>query len=179
MASPRVLLEAAVIVATPVATPRTNPEVSTTATAVSLDNHEKAASGTTCPFASLASAASRTVSPAKTVSAAGETPTDATCWATVTDALPDAEPAAAAIMAAPLPVAVTSPDASTVATDALSDRQATATPAINSPCWSSTSADSCTVAPRAVNSAALGLTMIAVGCGGSGEVGSVPPSPQA
>ena len=51
------------------------------------------------------------------MSAAGVTVTAPTSWATVMLAVPDAEPAAAVTVAAPLPAAVTSPAALTVATE--------------------------------------------------------------
>ena len=66
----------AVIVAVPSPTPRTSPELSTRATAASFVTQLKAAFAISCPFASLASAESRTVSPsAFTVSAGGDTVT--------------------------------------------------------------------------------------------------------
>ena len=62
---------------------------------------ENSISGTGWPLASAASAARRRVSPATTESAAGVTATALTSWATVTAALPDAEPAVAVIVAVP------------------------------------------------------------------------------
>ena len=59
---------------------------------------------------------------------AGDTVTEPAAWATVTVALPDAEPATAVIVAVPLLAAVTRPDASTVATPGLPDVQVTAAP---------------------------------------------------
>ena len=172
--------EVAVISTSPVPTPVANPASSTTATAVSLDAHENSSTpATTWPFASVASAAKRSVSPATSVSAAGETATVLTSWATITVAVPDADPAVAVIVAVPLPAAVTSPWASTVATAALLLDQVTAAPAITCPFWSRTSAESCTVAPRAVSWVVAGVTATVVGRGGSGGGGSVAPSPHA
>ena len=88
----------------------------------------------------------------------------------------------AAMTAVPLSTAVTKPDWSTVATDALLVFQVTVAPAITSPFWSRTVALSCTVAPSAVSSNVAGFTSTVVGRGGSDngadEVGAVP-SPHA
>ena len=59
---------------------------------------------------------------------------------TVTAAVPDAEPAVAVIVALPFAAAVATPEASTVATDALLLAHATGAPAITRPFWSRTSA---------------------------------------
>ena len=117
-------------VAVPSEIARTSPEAATAATAESLDDHENSAPATGCPFASVAKAASRNVSPATSAAAAGATATALTCWATVTMAVPDAEPAMAVIVVVPSPAAVTSPEASTAATDASPLAQDTAAPAI-------------------------------------------------
>ena len=87
---------------------------------------------------SVAVAASRTVSPkARRNDVAGDTVTVLACCATVTDALPDTEPAVAVMVAVPSETAVTSP-ASTVATDALLLVQLTVAPAMTVPFWSRT-----------------------------------------
>ena len=171
----------AVTSASPAPTPVTRPPSSTTATSVSLDAHSKSVPTTGCALASVASAASRSVSPATSVSAAGVSAMVLTSWATVTVALPDTEPAVAVIVAVPSPTAVTSPDALTVPTMVLLLAQLTVAPAIAWPFWSRTSARSCTVSPRAVSSAVAGVTITVVGRGGSGggAGGSVEPSPQA
>ena len=171
----------AVTSASPTRTPVTRPASSTNATSVSLDAHSNSVPATGCPLASAASATRRSVSPVTTVSAAGVTATALTSWATVTVALPDADPAVAVIVAVPLPVAVTKPAALTVATAALLVAQVTAAPAIACPFWSRTSAWSCTVSPRAVSSAVAGVTVTVLGRGGSGggACGAVAPSPQA
>ena len=178
----RPVMPAAVAVtsACPAPTALTKPASSTSATDVSLDAQENSAPATAWPFASVASAARRTVSPATRVSAGGDTVTTLTLWATDTAALPETVPAVAVIMAIPLPAAVTSPDPSTPATGALSLVQVTVAAAITCPFWSRTSALNCTVSPRAVSSAVVGFTVMVVGRGGSGGggEGSVAPSPQ-
>ncbi len=84
-----------------------------------------------CPFASNAPADSRTVSPrAPRLAVSGVTVTELTAWATVTAALPEADPEVAVTVALPLATAVTSPDALTVATAAAPLAQITAAPAI-------------------------------------------------
>ncbi len=170
----------AVIVAVPLPTAVTSPDPSTVATVASSDAHVNSAPATPWPFASVASAVRRTVSPqATSVSAAGDTATALTVWASVTAALPDAEPVVAVIVAVPLPAAITSPDPSTVATVASPLDHAIGAPAMTLPFWSRTSVLSCTVAPSAVSRAVAGLTVTVVGRGGSGGAGSVAPSPQA
>ena len=129
-AVPWALPAVAVIVAVPSAMPRTSPMASTTATAVSPDAHTNSVPVTTCPFASVAVAASRNVSPSRTVAVSGATVTALTSCATVTVALPEAGPAVAVIVAVPLATAVTSPDAPTVATAATLLAQVTVVPAI-------------------------------------------------
>ena len=144
--------EVAATSTSPSPVPVTSPDASTTATDVSPEAHVNAAPATAWPFASLASASNRTVSRSTTVSAAGATSTVLTVWATVTAEVPDAEPAIAVIVAAPLATAVTSPEASTAATEAF--RCSTTLPRhrpIGCPYWSSTCAVSCTVAPSAVS----------------------------
>ena len=178
----RPVMSAAVAVtfAWPAPTPVTRPVSSTTATSVSLDAHENSASATGWPFASAAAALRRSVSPTNSVSAAGKTVTALTFWTTVTAAVPDADPAAAVIVAVPLAAAVTRPVELTVATAGAPLVQVTVAPVIACPYWSRTSAASCTAAPTAVSSAVAGLTVTIVGRGGStgGEGGSVAPSPQ-
>ena len=135
--SARPVTPAAVAVssACPGPSPLTRPASSTTATSVSLDAHLNSAPDTAWPFASVATAAKRNVSPATSVSAAGVTVTALTLWATDTVALPETAPAVAVIVAVPLPAAVTRPDPSTIATGALSLAQATVAPAITCPFW--------------------------------------------
>ena len=115
------------------------------------------------------------------VSADGDTVTERTDCVTVTTAVPDAASAAAVIVAAPVPAAVTKPDAFTVATAVALLVQVTAAPAIACPFWSRTSARSCTVSPSDASSAVAGVTVTVVGRGGSGggADGSVAPSAQA
>ena len=137
------------------------------------------AAATTWPFASVATASKRTVSRSTTVSAGGETSTMLTRWATVTAAVPDADPAVAVIVTAPFPAAVTSPEASTDATDASLLAHVTAASAMRSPYWSSTCAESRAVSRRAANSRELGLTATRAGSGGSGGIVSSPPQDRA
>ena len=94
--------------------------------------------------------------------------------------MPDAVPAVATIVAVPLPTAVTSPAASTVATATAPLAQVTVDPAIGWPFWSRTSAASCTVAPRAASRAVEGVTVTVVGRGaaGVGAAGSAVSPPQ-
>lgn len=121
----------AVTTAWPSAMDSTSPASSTRATKVSLDIHENWATATGWPFASAASATRRVVSPNATrVSTAGDTATVLTSCATVTVAVPEAEPDVAEIDAVPLAVAVTCPEASTAATEASLDDHATTAAAI-------------------------------------------------
>ena len=159
--------EVAVTATSPALVPVTRPDVSTTATDVSPDAHVNSAPATACPFASTASASNRTVSRSTTVSAAGETSTVLTVWATVTAAVPDAEPAVAVIVAAPLAAAVTSPEASTAATIVSVLVHATGSPSITRSIWSRTSAMRCRVSPSAVNASESGATDTVVGTGSS------------
>ena len=171
--------EVAEISAAPTATPVTRPESSTRATRVSLDAQLNSAPATAWPFASVASAESRSVSASSSESAGGDTVTVPTSWATVTAAVSETVPDLAVIEVAPLVTAVTSPVASTVATWALLLVHATAAPETVWPFWSRTSARNCAVAPSAVSVGVAGVTVTVVGLGGSGGVGSVPPSPHA
>ena len=169
------------ILAIPSLTALTSPVSSTRATSVSLDAHAKAVTAATeWPFASIASATRRTVSPkATSVSSSGDTSTALTTWATVTAAVPEAEPAVTVIVAAPLVAAVTIPDASTGATEASLLTHATVAPAITCPFWSRTSAVSRVVSSREVSMAEAGLTVTVVATGtGGGGAGSTAPSPQ-
>ena len=114
----------AVTTALPSAADSTSPEASTRATRVSLDIQVNLETATAWPFASVASAMRRTVSPnASRVSAAGDTETAFTTCATVTTALPATEPAVAVIVALPFAAAVTCPEASTRATSVSLDSQ--------------------------------------------------------
>ena len=72
----------------------------------------------------------RKVSPIANLSAVGVTATSLTACATVIVAVPEAEPDVAVIVAVPLPVAVTSLVASTLATAVLPLDQVTTAPAI-------------------------------------------------
>ena len=130
---PRASPAVAVIVAVPSPAPRTSPDASTVATETSLDAQENSAPATKCPFSSNTSAARRTVSPSAMVAAAGETTTEPADCITVTTASPDADPAVAVIVAAPLPAAPTSPEPSTVATIVSPLAHETGSPSITRP----------------------------------------------
>ena len=94
---------AAVIVAAPSHTARTKPVESTTATAVSLDDHVSMASAMANPFASSASAANLTVSSGDSSASAGVTTTTLATCSTVAVAVPVTEPAVAVTTTSPLP----------------------------------------------------------------------------
>ena len=154
--------EAAVIVAVPCARPSTRPATSTEATEVSLEVHVNAASATAWPFASVADAARRTVSPGSMVAIAGRTSTAAARCATTSEARPDTAsepaPAAAVTTALPLPTAVTRPSASTVTTPSSPDDHVNAAPATACPCASLAVAVRRTVSPSAVSVSIAGTT---------------------
>jgi hypothetical protein len=105
--------------------------------------------------------------------------------ATVTAAVPLAEPEVAVIVAVPSATDVTAPDEETVATDAAEEAHDTLAPLIVAPFWSLTVAESCCVAPIEIKLKLVGETVIevATGVGGVGVVGGlvgvVPPSPHA
>ena len=167
------------IVAVPFATAVTTPSSSTVATEASSDVHAKAALAIALPFASRASADRRSASlSALNMPPSGDTITALTSWATVTAALPEAEPAVALIVAVPFASAVTCPEASTAATEASLLAHATGAPAITCPFWSRTSAVNRAVSPREVSEAEAGLTATVVATGTGGGDGSTPASPQ-
>ncbi|MDE2764026.1 MAG: hypothetical protein OXK74_14790 [Gemmatimonadota bacterium] len=121
----------------------TRPAASTVSTASSSDAQVKAASSTGWPFASNASADSRTVSPiATSVSRADVTRTSAGCCRVVIVAVATASPTAASTVVAPFPAAVTRPPLVTVATAGSRLVQVTETSVMSSPYWSCTVADS-------------------------------------
>ena len=105
--------------------------------------------------------------------------------ATVTAAVPLAEPDVAVIVAVPSATDVTAPDEETVATDAAEEAHDTLAPLIVAPFWSLTVAESCCVDPIEIKLKLVGETVIevATGVGGVGVVGGlvgvVPPSPHA
>ena len=106
---------------------------------------------------------SRSVSPsAAMLAAAGVTVTVLASWATVTVAFPETDPDVAAIVASPLATAVTSPDASTVATAASPDSHENSEPATAFPFASSASAASRNVSPRAAIVVSAGTTATAL-----------------
>ena len=105
--------------------------------------------------------------------------------ATVTVAVPFADPEVAVIVAVPSATEVTRPVEDTVATEALDELHVTEAPLIVAPVWSLTVADSCCVAPKdaKLKLVADSVIEVATGVGGVGVVGGlvgvVPPSPQA
>ncbi len=156
--------------------------MSTVATAGSLDDQENAAPETARPFASNASADSRRVSPATSVSAAGETEIVPAVCNTVMVAVPAADaPAEAVIVASPLPTARANPEAFTATTESSLFVQVTVAPEIGRWFWSRTSAVSCTVSSSAERVADAGEIETDVGrgtSGGGGGGGAVELSPQ-
>ena len=105
--------------------------------------------------------------------------------ATVTAAVPFADPDVAVIVAVPSATEVTRPVEDTVATEALDELHDTLAPLIVAPFWSLTVADSCCVAPKdeKLKVVADSVFEVATGVGGVGVVGGlvgvVPPSPHA
>ena len=102
--------------------------------------------------------------------------------ATVTAAVPFADPEVAVIVAVPSATEVTRPVGETVATDALDELHVTLAPLIVAPFWSLTVAESCCVAPtdEKLKVVADSVIEVATGAGGvGGLVGVVPPSPHA
>ncbi len=100
--------------------------------------------------------------------------------ATVTAAVPLAEPEVVVIVAVPSATDVTAPDEETVATDAAEDALDTLAPLIVAPFWSLTVAESCCVAPIGIKLELVGESVIEVatrvGVGvGVGEVGVLSP----
>ena len=109
---------------------RISPDPSTRATDASFDDQSNSTASTPCPFASNAAAVSRTVSATITVSADGDTVIALTSCASVTTAVPLAEPDVAVMVVSPLPGAVTNPVELTSATAELLLAQVTVAPAI-------------------------------------------------
>ena len=102
--------------------------------------------------------------------------------ATVTAAVPLAEPEVAVIVAVPSATDVTAPDEETVATDAAEDDHDTLAPLIVAPFWSLTVAESCCVAPIEIKLKLVGESVIEVATGvgvgvgvGVGAVGVLSP----
>ena len=98
------------------------------------------------------------------------------------EALADAEPEVAVMVAEPLATAVTNPVEDTVVTDADEVAHDTLAPLIVAPFWSLTVAESWEVSPNEAKLKVVADSVIevATGVGGvGGLVGVVPPSPQA
>ena len=110
---------------------------------------------------------------------AGATTTVSISCVTITTAAPVASPAAALILVAPTPPAVTSPVGFTAATASSPLDHDTDTPAIARPIWSRTSADSCRVRPTAANTTVSGVTVIAVGTAAATTNSALPDTPAA
>ena len=92
----------------------------------------------------------------------GDTATESGTCCTVTAVVPEADPDAAVIVAAPFPTAVTSPNASTSATASSLDSQRNSAPATACPFASSASAVSRIVSPSAERLASPGNTSTAL-----------------
>ena len=102
--------------------------------------------------------------------------------ATVTAAVPLADPDVAVMVAVPSATEVTRPEEETVATDALDELHVTEAPLIVAPFWSFTVAESWDVSPsdEKLRLVADSVIELATGVGGvGGLVGVVPPSPHA
>ena len=151
----------ALISVSPLATPVTSPDASTVATAVWLDAQTNSAPATACPRTSVATASSRSVSPSNSVATAGDTATLLTRCLTVTVTCTAADPVTpedvALICVSPLATPMTSPDASTVATEVALDAQTNSAPATACPRTSVATASNRSVSPSS-NVAAAGDT---------------------
>jgi hypothetical protein len=150
---------------------------------VSLDDQATLSAGISEPLASRTVAVTVAVSPtAASTSESGESVIDtATCWMEA-EALADAEPEAAVMVAEPLATAVTNPVEDTVVTDADEVAHDTLAPLIVAPFWSLTVAESWEVSPSEAKLKVVADSVIevATGVGGvGGLVGVVPPSPHA
>ena len=105
--------------------------------------------------------------------------------ATVTAAVPSADPEVAVIVAVPSATEVTRPVEDTVATEVLDELHDTLAPLIVAPFWSLTVAESWDVSPseEKLRLVADSVIEVATGVGGVGVVGGlvgvVPPSPHA
>ena len=150
---------------------------------VSLDDQATLSAGISEPLASRTVAVTVAVSPtAANTSESGESVIDtATCWMEA-EALADAEPEVAVMVAEPLATAVTNPVEDTVVTDADEVAHDTLAPLIVAPFWSLTVAESWEVSPSEAKLKVVADSVIevATGVGGvGGLVGVVPPSPHA
>jgi hypothetical protein len=150
---------------------------------VSLDDQATLSAGISEPLASRTVAVTVAVSPTPaSTSESGESVIDtATCWMEA-EALADAEPEVAVMVAEPLATAVTNPVEDTVVTDADEVAHDTLAPLIVAPFWSLTVAESWEVSPSEAKLKVVADSVIevATGVGGvGGLVGVVPPSPHA
>ena len=156
----------AVTVVDPLATEVTNPVASTVTTASSAEAHVTEGLAIVWLRASVTASTSRSVSVSATsVSLAGVTEMEIGTCATVTAAVSATEPEVAIIEAAPLPVEVTKPVESTVATSVSADIHATLGVASGWFCASTTSATSRVVSPRDTSVSLAGVSVtVAASC---------------
>ena len=161
----------------------TSPESSTETTDASLETQLGTTPSTGWPLASSTRAVRRIVSSsARNHPCSGDSAISLACCSTVTSALPETlvPVTVAVVVASPFLIAVTSPVASTVATDSSLLLHDTFAPGIGWPLWSRTVVFSCTVCPSAASVALEGTTVTEAGVGGVGVMTSAgPPSPQA
>ena len=167
----------------PLATAVTSPLLLTVTPAVSLDDQVRLGLGISEPPASRTVAMTVAVSPgAANTSESGESVIEtATCWMEA-EALADAEPEVAVMVAEPLATAVTNPVEDTVVTDADEVAHDTLAPPIVAPFWSLTVAESWEVSPSEAKLKVVADSVIEVATdagGVGGLVGVVPPSPHA
>ena len=150
----------------------------------SLDDQVRLGLGISEPPASRTVAVTVTVSPvAANTSESGDSVIEtATCWIEA-EALAEAEPDVAVMVAEPLATEVTRPVEDTVATEALDELHVTKAPLMVALFWSLTVAVSWDVSPSEakLRLVADSVIEVATGVGGGvgGLVGVLPPSPHA
>ncbi len=174
--------DVAVRVAVPSATEVTRPASETVAMVESDVVHATVAPEIVDPAAFLTVAVSWVVSPSARKLSSVSDSSRLAGTATVTAAVPFADPEVAVIVAVPSATEVTRPLEDTVATDALDELHVTLAPLIVAPFWSLTVAVSWDVSPSEAKLKVVADSVIevATGVGGVGElVGVVPPSPHA
>jgi hypothetical protein len=154
------------MVAEPSATAVTNPVDETVTTPVSDDDQSTVASAIELPPASVTVAVSVSVSPmTPNVTESRESSRVAGSWATVTAAVPVAEPEVAVIVAVPSAIEVTRPEDEAVATAASDVAHVTVAPLIVAPPASFTVADSWVVSPNKANVSTVSANaMLAATC---------------
>ena len=155
---------AAVMVATPGATPVTTPAVDTTATWLSLDVHVTMRSVTTMPAVSRTVADSVAVWPTARLALVGRIAIDPTGTSETITTMPVLTPSLVAEMVAePGATAVTRPVADTVATAGLLELQLTVRSASTTPLASFTVGTSVTLPPTTSDALLGATTMLATG----------------